>query len=278
MTDAGAIRIVSFQARRATELESLIARQGGTCLSAPAMREVPLEASPAAEALVQALQEQTIDALILLTGVGTKALQKSVSSRVTLEAFLDLLRSTTVVARGPKPVAVLKGWGLRPQITAASPHTWAQILSALDTQMGDLSGKRLAVQEYGVANARLYEALKARGADVLAVPVYRWEPPEDTGPLKEGIEAVIERSVAAALFSSANQVYTVFRFAAEAGLAAAFAQGLEGLVVGSVGPICSEALAAHSVRVDVEPTNPKMGPLARETLAAVRTRRVSAVS
>jgi uroporphyrinogen-III synthase len=33
------------------------------------------------------------------------------------------------------------------------------------------------------------------------------------------------------------------------------------MVVASVGPVCSEALDAHGVRVDLESDPPKMGPL-----------------
>jgi len=42
---------------------------------------------------------------------------------------------------------------------------------------------------------------------------------------------------------------------------------LGAIVVGSIGPICSDALARRGVRVDFEPEHPKMGHL---VLAAAR--------
>ncbi len=39
---------------------------------------------------------------------------------------------------------------------------------------------------------------------------------------------------------------------------------LQSCVVCSVGPTCSEALAAHNIPVDVEPKHPKMGTLVYE--------------
>ena len=47
-----------------------------------------------------------------------------------------------------------------------------------------LSCCRIAVQEYGIPNDSLLEALAAKGAVVTRVPVYRWALHEDIGPLR----------------------------------------------------------------------------------------------
>jgi uroporphyrinogen-III synthase len=45
------------------------------------------------------------------------------------------------------------------------------------------------------------------------------------------------------------------------------------VVVASVGPVCSEALEAHGVAVDLEASPPKMGPLVGLIAAEAATRR-----
>ena len=273
------IRVVSFQARRAEEMESLVARHGGVCFSAPAMREVALPATPAAWDLVERLRASSVDLLVLLTGVGVRAMQKAVEARVPQEELVDLFRNTSLLARGPKPVAVLKRWGLRPGYVAGAPNTWRQVLeviaSAFVPAHGDLKGKTVAVQEYGVPNTKLYEALESQGAQVMRVPVYAWAPPDNTGPLKTALHDTAAGAHQVALFSSANQVYSVFEAAKAEGVLAGFRAGLAKMLVASVGPVCTEALVAHDIRVDVEPEITKMGHMVR---AALKTASDAALS
>ena len=45
-------------------------------------------------------------------------------------------------------------------------------------------------------------------------------------------------------------------------------RGLEGAVVGSIGPVCSEQLRSYRIAIDREPSHPKLGHLIKETAAA----------
>jgi len=259
------LRVVSFESRRAAEIARLLERHGAECLSAPSMRELPLEATPQALELVQRLRSGRVDVMILLTGMGTRALAKAVESVAPLDEMRALLRSTAILVRGPKPTAVLKEWGVPIAMSAPEPNTWREVLSTLDT-LGEIRGKQVAVQEYGIPNQRLYEGLRERGADVFAVPVYRWAPPEDVEPLRTALRRVVAGELDVAMFTSANQVYSVVQFAAGEGLEQAFRRALSSMVVASVGPVCSEALEAHDIKVNLEPSHPKMGHLVLETV------------
>jgi uroporphyrinogen-III synthase len=93
---------------------------------------------------------------------------------------------------------------------------------------------------------------------VLRVPVYRWALPADTGPLSSAVAALERGELDVAVFTSAVQVEHLFRIARDPdALRAALARA----VVVSIGPVCSEALEAHGVHPQLEPTPPKMGPL-----------------
>jgi uroporphyrinogen-III synthase len=131
------------------------------------------------------------------------------------------------------------------------------VLATLDS-LGLPAGGLVAVQEYGGPPADLLAGLAARNHPVLPVSVYRWELPADTTALRAGVDAIANGEVAIAVFTSATQVEHAFRVAPDAD---ALRAGFRRTVVASVGPVCSEALEAHGVRVDLEADPPKMGPL-----------------
>ena len=187
VSEAGGLEgltVLAFESRRATEMAELIRRRGGTPLSAPSMREVPLETSPEAAALLRALEAGEVDVVILLTGVGTRTL--AATSGLPAERFAALLRRARLVVRGPKPVAALRELGLTPDVTVPEPNTWRELLATLDAQL-PVAGLRVAVQEYGRTNPELIEGLRERGATVSQVPIYRWDYPEDATALRDGV-------------------------------------------------------------------------------------------
>ena len=102
---------------------------------------------------------------------------------------------------------------------------------------------------------------------MLPVSVYRWDLPSDTTALRAGVDAIAASRVDVAVFTSATQVEHAFRVAPDAD---ALRAGFRRTVVASVGPVCSEAIEAHGVHVDLEADPPKMGPLV--ALIAERTK------
>ena len=214
--DLQGLRVLAFESRRAVELAELIRRHGGEPVSAPSMREVALETSPQALELLARLESGRLDVLVLLTGVGTRALVTALAPRCPRERLVELLRTTCIVARGPKPVAALRELGLTPAVLVPEPNTWRELLMTLDAR-APVAGRSVAVQEYGRVNAELIDGLQQRGAEVLRVPVYRWEYPEDPGPLREGVTRLADGSVDLVLFTSARQVEHVLDTAAHLG-------------------------------------------------------------
>jgi uroporphyrinogen-III synthase len=250
------LRVVAFEARRAEELARMLGRHDATVFSAPALREALLGTSPAALELVRRLRAGEVAVVVLLTGVGTRALAAAV--RASCPDFPALLGRVPVVARGPKPLAALRELGVAGARPVAAPHTWREVLAVID----DLAPPRsalIAVQEYGAAPTALLDALEARGFAVLPVAVYRWELPADTGPLRAGAARIAGGDADVAVFTSAAQVEHLFRVAADT---SALRAGLRRTVVASIGPVTSEALEAHGVDVDLEADPPKLGPLA----------------
>lgn len=245
-------------------MAALVSTFGGKPVSAPALREVPLEANPEALAFADGLRQGAFDIVILLTGVGTRALLEVVDARNSRDEFVAALARTKVVPRGPKPLAVLRELRVTPWITVPEPNTWQELLSAVDATGEPLRGRRVAVQEYGVSNQALIDALEARGAQVTRVPVYRWALPEDVEPLRNAARGIADGTLDVVLFTTSVQIIHLTEVADTMGLADAMRHGLRRIVVASIGPTSTEALRNHGVAVDLEASHPKMGFLVRE--------------
>lgn len=113
---------VLFENRLSKTLADLVRLRGGTPFSAPALKEVPLEENAEALRFGDRLAAGEVDVLILLTGVGTRALFDAIAAKRGREAVKDAL------ARVP------------------------------------ISGRRVAVQEYGEPLPELTAELERRGA------------------------------------------------------------------------------------------------------------------
>ena len=153
------LRVLSLESRRAEEMATLIRKNGGDPIVAPSMREVPIDDNPEVFAFYESLTGGRYDMVILLTGVGTRAVDKVLAARNGEGAFAAALRTVTVVPRGPKPAAVLREWSVPWAVNVPSPNTWRELMIAIE----DRPERRVAVQEYGKSNEQLLAALRARG-------------------------------------------------------------------------------------------------------------------
>jgi len=262
----GGQRVLILESRRAKELAALVTTYGGQPVSAPALREIPLEQSAEARTAAADVVAGRFDVVVLLTGVGTRAWLDVAAHDGVRDAFVAALSRLRVAVRGPKPHAVLRELQIQPWVAAPEPNTWRDLLSALDQKVGEegLREQRIALQEYGASNPELIAGLEARGASVTRVPVYRWALPEDTGPLRAAVGAIARGEFEAVLFTTATQAVHLFQIAEEMALAAEVTTGLGRMVVASIGPTTTDELRERGVKVDLEASPPKMGVLARE--------------
>jgi len=153
---------------------------------------------------------------------------------------------------------------VQPAIVAPEPNTWREALSAT---LGRPE-RHIAVQEYGRSNPELLNGFRARGAEVSTVRVYQWDLPEDTAPLREAARRVAAGAFRAALFTTSIQIAHLFRVASEEGVEEQVRSGLSTMMIASIGPTTSEALEDEGIRVDFEPSHPKMGVFVQEAAAA----------
>ena len=264
------LKVVSFESRRAQEMAELIRRYGGEPIVAPSMREIPLTENRAAIELLPAIEAVKFDILILMTGVGTKTLNEILLTHYQQERIVAALKTVQLVARGPKPMAVLKDLGLQAAVTVPEPNTWREIISTLEAAT-DLRGKRIAIQEYGIVNPPLIAALESRGAAVTPIPIYRWALPVDLAPLRAAIDKIVAGEVEVALFTNGAQVDHLFRVAAGNKIDEKLRLACKAIVIASVGPICTQAIQQFGLKPDIEPAHPKMGALIAEVAASAQS-------
>ena len=260
-------RILSLESRRASEIETLLRKFGAEPTVAPSMQEVPLEASPEVDRFGRALFDGEVDAIVFLTGVGAEALLARLELAYDRDEILSRLDRLKVFLRGPKPAAVLKRWGTHVDVRAPEPNTWNDLVEAIDAAGIPLDGLTVAVQEYGTANLDLHEALRTRGADVISVPVYRWQMPDDRGPLQQAARDLCDDRFDMLMVTSAQQLRHLIEAADGLGLRERLMIALARTPIASIGPTATLAMADYELTPAVEPAHPKMGPLAREAVA-----------
>ncbi len=270
--------IAFVEARMSSELAGLIRRHGGVPYPAPVLQEIYLKDSPEVQQLIADTCAGRIDAVALLTGVGTQALVETAAAMGRQAEFIQALDQLTVIARSPKPARVLRRHQIHIDLMPPEPFTTTDLINSLDEW--DLAGKVMAVQHYGGPNRPLVQRLRERGAEVREVTLYNWGLPQDQAPVLAMIDELTQGKIDAIAFTSQPQVGNLLTIAAGAGQEPALRQCLgrrlesapatepasepaaaPGAVVASVGPVCSRRLREAGIAVDVEPEHPHMGNL-----------------
>lgn len=260
------LAVASLESRRKDEMHRMIASFGGRPFVSPSMREIPLEENRDAINFAYRILTGEINIVIFLTGVGFGHFLSAIEKSIDKQRLLDALSDITTVVRGPKPAAAMRAVGLKPTITVPEPNTWRELLKTIDDNV-QVVNQKVGVQEYGITNSSLLAGLEARGAEVIPLRVYRWELPEDVGPLEENIRAMVAGERDILMFTSAHQVVNMLRQAAEMGLEDQLRIALRKMIVASIGPTTSEMLNHVDLPVDLEPSHPKMGHLVAESAA-----------
>ncbi|MEU6417676.1 uroporphyrinogen-III synthase [Streptomyces spiralis] len=245
-------------ARRADELGALLQRRGATVLHAPALRIVPLADDGELLAATKEIIDQVPDVVVATTAIGFRGWVEAAEGWGLGEALLTQLRRTELLARGPKVKGAIRAAGLTEEWSPSS-ESMAEVLDRLLGQSVD--GRRVAVQLHGEPLPGFVEALRAGGAEVVPVPVYRWLPPEDPGPLDRLLDAAVSRGLDALTFTSAPAAASLLARAEERGLLPELLTALgHDLLAACVGPVTAVPLQAHGIDT-VQPERFRLGPL-----------------
>ncbi|GAA2372326.1 uroporphyrinogen-III synthase [Nonomuraea africana] len=249
--------------RRREEFCALLERRGARVVSAPAIRLVPLAEDTDLLAATRRSLEAPVDDVVVTTGVGFRGWMAAAEGWGLSAELSEHLTRARLLTRGPKARGAVRAAGLNDHWTPAT-ESCEEVKQHLLAQ--DLRGRRIAVQLHGEPLTGFVAELRAAGADVIEVPVYRWLPYRDTSPLRRLVSQAISGGVDAVAFTSAPAVLAMLGSARADGLEDALLAAFGGRVVAAcVGPVTAQPLVAKGVPV-LQPERSRLGALAR-TLA-----------
>ncbi|MGW0204715.1 uroporphyrinogen-III synthase [Streptomyces sp. NPDC003233] len=245
-------------ARRADELGALLQRRGGAVLHAPALRIVPLADDGELLAATKEIIDQVPDVVVATTAIGFRGWIEAADGWGLGEQLLGGLRGAELLARGPKVKGAIRAAGLTEEWSPSS-ESLAEVLDRLLEEGVD--GRRIAVQLHGEPLPGFVESLRAGGAEVVPVPVYRWMPPEDITPLDRLLDATVSRSLDALTFTSAPAAASLLSRAEDRGLLTDLLSALaHDVLPACVGPVTAVPLQVHGVDT-IQPERFRLGPL-----------------
>jgi uroporphyrinogen-III synthase len=257
-------------ARRREELGALLARRGARVVHAPAIRIVPLADDAELVAATREVLARPVDLVVATTGVGFRGWLEAAEAWDL--PLVEHLRDARVLARGPKARGAIRGGGLVDAWSPASESSAEVLEHLLSGAEGPLQGRRIAVQLHGDPLPDFVAALRATGAEVLPVPVYRWVLPEDVTPVHRLVRAVVAGTVDAVTFTSAPAAASLLTVAGELGLRAELVAALtSGVLPVAVGPVTAGPLDAAGIP-SLQPERARLGALAREVVARLPER------
>ncbi len=237
--------IAIVEQRMTAELARMLERLGASVHLCPMIRP---EFDPDPEK-VRELAGLTIDGkidlIVFQTGIGARALLEAVEKAGLGSEFAAALNRITVMARGPKPVAVLRRAGIKIDLVPDEPTSHG-IVEKLRGQ--ELKGKRVAVQLYGDPNEYLRGELEAMGAEVLEIVLYRYIRVADDAQIADLVSALESGRAGVIAFTSSPQVHALFEAAAALGLAQRLRAAMrDKAVVVAVGPVTFRALRESGI-------------------------------
>lgn len=221
--------------RKADELGALLTRRGAKVLYGAAMHTVPLPEDGELAAATREVLAAPVDFAVAVTGIGFRGWLEAAGHLGVGEELVRHLSGAELLARGAKARGAIRGAGLREAWTSPSEES-SEILDHL-LERG-VEGRRIVVQVHGNAMHEFRDGLRRAGAEVVAVPVYRWTDPVDLGPLDRLIDAVIEGEVDALPFTSAPAATNLLDRAERTGRGEQLREALrERVFLACVGPV-----------------------------------------
>jgi uroporphyrinogen-III synthase len=242
--------------RRREELAALLTRRGARVVTASAITIVPLVDDDALHAATAACIGLAPDLVVATTGFGFRGWLEAAEGWGVGDDLRSVLRAARLIARGPKPCGAIRAAGLTEE-WAAQTEASEEVLSRLLAQ--GVAGHRIAVQEHGEPQTEFVAALRAAGAAVVEVPVYRWTLPPDVAPVRRLVDQVVSGQVDVVTFTSAPAVRAFLEIAdRSAGQVLERFRG--GTMAACVGPVTAGPLVEQRVPV-VQPERFRMGAL-----------------
>lgn len=258
-------RVAVTSARRSDELCALLRRRGATVCAAPAIEMVALPDDEDLQRHTEALIAAPPDIVVATTGIGIRGWMAAADGWGLAPDLTTALSAARVVSRGPKATGALRAAGL-PEEWSPDSESSREVLHYL-LESG-VAGRRIAVQLHGATDEwdpfpEFLDELRAAGADVVPIRVYRWRPSPRGGEFDALVRGIAEQQFDAVSFTSAPAVAATLMRARELGVFDGLLTALRaGVHAMCVGPVTARPLVRLGVPTSA-PERMRLGALAR---------------
>ncbi len=247
--------------RRADDLITSFERRGAKVLHAPTLQIVPVDSDVELVAATRAVIADPPDDVVVTTAEGFRGWVEAADSVGLAAGLLGVLEHARLLARGPKARGAIRAAGLVEAWSARS-ETTAEVVSWLLDH--GVAGRGIVVQLHGLSDPALGEQLRAAGATVRGIEVYRWGPAPDAAVVERAITQICTGAVDAVVHTSAPGAQALLDAAVEADRLQPLLSALHsGQVLNAcVGPVTATPFRAVGVPVLV-PDRYRLGALIR---------------
>lgn len=259
----GARRRIGITAdRRWKEQAELFRKRGVDVIHGPTMRTLDLSLDETLRRATAELVERPPDYLAISTGMGFRMWLEAAGTWGLAEGLKRGLADARILARGAKSSSAVRSAGL--DLWWRAPNeTMDEVVDRLVDE--PLDGSRVAVQLFDPGGHPSTERLRAAAGELVELPVYRWNLPEDVTAARRLIDATVEGELDAVTFTSQPAVRYLFRIAESAGRADAVRGALNGHVMPAcIGPVCAEAAREEGIERPVWPEPPRLPAMVRQ--------------
>jgi uroporphyrinogen-III synthase len=258
-------RVAVTSARRADELSALLQRRGAAVSSAAAITMVPLPDDEELREHTEALIDVPPDIVIATTGIGFRGWVAAADGWGLTHDLIVALGKARIVSRGPKATGALRAAGIPEEWSPESESSRELVQYLLE---GGIAGQRIAVQLHGATDdwdpfPEFLDELRAAGAEVVPIRVYRWHPAPRNGDFDQLVAGIADEKFDAVSFTSAPAVASVLMRALEMGIEDRVLSALRtGVHAMCVGPVTARPLVRLGVPTSA-PERMRLGALAR---------------
>lgn len=247
--------------RRSSDLAGALERHGARVHRAPALSILPAQDDGDLLRITREVIAEPPDIVVVTTGVGLRGWMDAAHEHDLVDALTAALEHSRFVARGPKAHGAILQAGFRADWVAES-ETAAEVIEYLLAE--DLSGRRIVVQHHGAGADGIDARLRAAGADVVSLVIYRWGPPADPRLVERSVRQAASGEADAVLFTSAPGASEWIRAAARCGVLSSIRRRSETgrLLLAVVGPVTARPLADAMLTYRVA-VRGRLGSLAR---------------
>lgn len=273
-------RVAVTSARRADELAALLRRRGASVTCAAAIEMVALPDDQELRRHTELLIDSPPDIVIATTGIGFRGWIAAADGWGLANELTVALGKARIVSRGPKATGALRAADL-PEEWSPESESSREVVHYLVE--GGIAGKRIAVQLHGATAEwdpfpEFLDELRAAGAEVVPLRVYRWHPPPRDGEFDHLVSAIADEKFDAVSFTSAPAVASVLMRASELGIASQLLSALRnGVHAMCVGPVTARPLVRLGIPTSA-PERMRLGALARhitDELPLLQSRTIS---